>query len=380
MTPGSLARAGFYYYNQSDHVRCAWCQGVIAEWVQGDDPFVEHSKFFPSCPRAICGPNVRLLAGNDAPASSGGVGSSNGVGGAGAAASIAAIGIQPHQPSAHDEFASLDVRLQSFQTWPPDAVQRPDALAAAGFFYLDADDSVRCFHCSGGLRSWKPYDDPWHEHAKYFPLCGFVELVRGRSYVRKVHAGVRPTLAAAMAGEWPRKALQMGFAVSDVRHVVEQRLALTNAPFEGIDGLVVAILSLKVASAEMGVEAQAAEVTMAAPAPAPVEHSAPSTPEDGAAGGAVGGGTSPAAASANGVANSADGSPVEGSGESALKAILSGTVNNGRPVNLEDENRKLKDAMLCKVCMAEEVGIVFLPCGHLGECPVIESTNMNCPM
>lgn len=34
---------------------------------------------------------------------------------------------------------------------------------------------------------------------------------------------------------------------------------------------------------------------------------------------------------------------------------------------LEEENRKLKDARLCKVCLDEEVGVVYLPCGHLGK-------------
>lgn len=34
---------------------------------------------------------------------------------------------------------------------------------------------------------------------------------------------------------------------------------------------------------------------------------------------------------------------------------------------VEEENRKLKDARLCKVCMDDEVGVVFLPCGHLGK-------------
>lgn len=34
--------------------------------------------------------------------------------------------------------------------------------------------------------------------------------------------------------------------------------------------------------------------------------------------------------------------------------------------SLEEENRKLKDARLCKVCLDEEVGVVYLPCGHLG--------------
>lgn len=49
--PQLLAKAGFYYFHQTDHVRCAWCQGVIAKWEEGDNPFTEHLRFFPHCER-----------------------------------------------------------------------------------------------------------------------------------------------------------------------------------------------------------------------------------------------------------------------------------------------------------------------------------------
>lgn len=38
-----------------------------------------------------------------------------------------------------------------------------------------------------------------------------------------------------------------------------------------------------------------------------------------------------------------------------------------KKLSLEEENRQLKDARLCKVCMDDDVAVVFLPCGHLGE-------------
>lgn len=41
-------------------------------------------------------------------------------------------------------------------------------------------------------------------------------------------------------------------------------------------------------------------------------------------------------------------------------------------LTLEEENRKLKDARLCKICMVDEVGVVFLPCGHLGKWELID--------
>ena len=51
-----------------------------------------------------------------------------------------------------------------------------------------------CFHCQGGLQNWEPNDDPWEEHAKHFPLCEFLNLIKSRGYVRKVQDGYRTSL------------------------------------------------------------------------------------------------------------------------------------------------------------------------------------------
>lgn len=49
-------------------------------------------------------------------------------------------------------------------------------------------------------------------------------------------------------------------------------------------------------------------------------------------------------------------------------------------VSLEEENRRLKEARLCKVCMDREVAIVFLPCGHLATCVECVPSLVYCPM
>lgn len=30
-------------------------------------------------------------------------------------------------------------------------------------------DKVLCFRCGGGMKGWQPEEDPWVEHAKYYP-------------------------------------------------------------------------------------------------------------------------------------------------------------------------------------------------------------------
>ena len=49
-------------------------------------------------------------------------------------------------------------------------------------------DNVKCFYCNGGLRNWEKGDDPWHEHARWFPTCRFVLNVKGQDYVNAVRA------------------------------------------------------------------------------------------------------------------------------------------------------------------------------------------------
>jgi len=35
--------------------------------------------------------------------------------------------------------------------------------------YLGERDRVKCWYCNGGLQNWDPDDEPWTEHAKWFP-------------------------------------------------------------------------------------------------------------------------------------------------------------------------------------------------------------------
>lgn len=50
------------------------------------------------------------------------------------------------------------------------------------------------------------------------------------------------------------------------------------------------------------------------------------------------------------------------------------------PTELALENLRLKEQRLCKVCLDAEVGVVFLPCGHLVACPACASALTACPI
>ena len=119
ITPTTLAKAGFFYLNRSDQVKCAWCKGVIAKWELNDNAFVEHQRFFPDCPL------------------------------------IQELGIQQLLVPKKPNMSTLEARLRTYDNWPISDIQNPEQLAQAGLYYQNVDDQVRCFYCNIGLRSWQ---------------------------------------------------------------------------------------------------------------------------------------------------------------------------------------------------------------------------------
>ncbi|XP_052271107.1 inhibitor of apoptosis protein-like [Dreissena polymorpha] len=47
--PEQLAEAGMYYTGVDDHCRCFACDGGLRKWEPGDDPWIEHCRWFPAC-------------------------------------------------------------------------------------------------------------------------------------------------------------------------------------------------------------------------------------------------------------------------------------------------------------------------------------------
>ncbi|KAM4609953.1 baculoviral IAP repeat-containing protein 5b [Polymixia lowei] len=74
-----------------------------------------------------------------------------------------------------------DLREQSFADWPfrEDCKCTPEKMADAGFVHCPSEnepDVACCFFCLIELEGWEPDDDPWHEHIKRSPNCGFLSM------------------------------------------------------------------------------------------------------------------------------------------------------------------------------------------------------------
>jgi hypothetical protein len=96
-------------------------------------------------------------------------------------------GVQPHRGPKNPDFKSIDSRRRSFVTncWNNSVPVSVETLAQAGFFSIGMSDYVKCFNCDGGLCNWESGDDPWVEHAKWFPDCQFVRLNKSISFIEE---------------------------------------------------------------------------------------------------------------------------------------------------------------------------------------------------
>ncbi|XP_076084113.1 baculoviral IAP repeat-containing protein 3-like isoform X3 [Mytilus galloprovincialis] len=98
---------------------------------------------------------------------------------------IFSLGIDLEKPR-YQNYAALQVRISSFQGWPSYLDQTPREMAIAGFLFAGYHDYTRCFFCGGGLRNWETGDDPWVEHARWFPKCTYLRQNKGDAFIKAV--------------------------------------------------------------------------------------------------------------------------------------------------------------------------------------------------
>ncbi|KAM3965021.1 death-associated inhibitor of apoptosis 1-like [Aphomia sociella] len=193
LSPEIFAENGFYYMGYDDVVCCAFCKIEIMSWIEGDDPAVDHLRWSPNCPllqkkedeeifllkNQVSKVNVPLFPGTLSRIES----------------NKKSLTIRP--TPVHPQYASFQTRLSTFKDWPRSMSQKPEDLADAGFYYTGTGDKAQCFFCGGGLKDWERDDDPWKEHALWFPTCFFISIFKDFKFKQ----AIPPT---------PRKQIQLG--------------------------------------------------------------------------------------------------------------------------------------------------------------------------
>lgn len=189
-----VAKLGLFYFGELDKVKCFFCNLILGEWEEGDDPAVDHERCRPLCPLMRGRPCGNIpLNGSSVSAPPNQQPNSNSspppptTEGQDVCGPFGPYGHQVSGPL-RPAFSSEAARLSSYADWPCRMKQKPEAMADAGFFYTGTGDKTVCYYCGGGLKDWEDDDDPWEQHARWFQTCHYVKLVKGEEFINKINA------------------------------------------------------------------------------------------------------------------------------------------------------------------------------------------------
>lgn len=63
-----------------------------------------------------------------------------------------------------------------------------------------------------------------------------------------------------------------------------------------------------------------------------------------------------------------------------VSMLTSFYVSFSLDLSTEEKLRRLQEEKLCKICMAKDVSVVFIPCGHLVACKECAQLLNECPL
>jgi baculoviral IAP repeat-containing protein 2/3 len=225
-----------------------------------------------------------------------------------------------------------------------------------------------------------------------------VQLVKGNSYIKNVLQRIQNTnqitaslptapisIDDAMSSQPALDALQMGLNAGRVRVVMQRRLQMTGRPFTSTEALVAAVLDGQIEDegfepdpeTEGQIESQVTELLLSAVNS--VAFSGTNVVQQAS--------TSFETAPSVGLSNVRPIVP-ENSNTSQLRPTATEslrsadklpTSNETSTADPDSDERRLKNVE-CKICMAEEIGVVFLPCGHLLSCVYCAPALTQCPL
>ncbi|XP_071143576.1 baculoviral IAP repeat-containing protein 7-like [Mytilus edulis] len=288
------------------------------------------------------------------------------------------LGIHLEKPK-YPNYACLTVRISSYEGWPSYLDQSPRQMALAGFLFAGYHDYTRCFFCGGGLRNWEAGDDPWVEHARWFPKCTFLKQNKGEKFINAVqkrqaeidretnatNENTQETTSRAQTSSFAVNTSTTSTTQSDILQTVAARSVIEMGY---TDQQVINAFQLLTTSGKDLHSISATDVMhilLDDEAHPQQQGATADVTQHGHNTNRTGDHTSDSTSTrCNGLDNTVD--------EQSL--LFDDTEN------LIEENRQLRDQRLCKVCLDLEATIAFLPCGHIVCCIDCAPAMRKCPV
>ncbi|KAK7107857.1 hypothetical protein V1264_015700 [Littorina saxatilis] len=306
----------------------------------------------------------------------------------------------------YPQFCRHQERRATFSTWPLSDLFRPDDLVMQGFYYAGYADCLRCFYCGVGLKSWAEDDDVMVEHIRWRPSCGYVLNTKGRQFVDSVLNSLGNSNSNGEQNNGSSRDLENRTPQPNPAPISTS--PSTNAP-PTQNTTTEAPTTVRSVNGSASANATASSVSATAS-----QLSAAATPSGGNASREVLKKVEDMGFSKNKIARAVRHFQQAGmtkiSAEALVEKIIELDLDNSsdatatnsaqrdglqtdgpegasnydldadiqRAQRIISENERLKTRQKCKICKQAQVGMIFLPCGHILACTQCGPKTKNC--
>ncbi|XP_076444472.1 baculoviral IAP repeat-containing protein 3-like [Babylonia areolata] len=308
---------------------------------------------------------------------------------------IGANGFEDRPPvlmseAVYPQFSRIKDRQVTFAKWPLSHMFHPDDLVMQGFYYAGYADCIRCFYCGVGLKTWSQDDNVMVEHIRWRPTCGYVLHTKGRQFVNSIKQRIQ---ASSSEGQ-TTPGNQDGTSTTTTTTATTRQTTPPSSSSTTTTTTTTGVSSSSSSTAASSTTSAASTNSSDSNADASRELLRYVEEEMGFDRATITRAVRQLQQSGTTQIGreqlvdkicqlTTDG---EGEGEEEQAAARGGDLQADGPAEQEraqwlaNENERLKEKSLCKVCKKAKVGMIFLPCGHIVVCSECGSRMRNCSM
>lgn len=333
--PWELAAAGFYYMGTGDNVRCYKCKVQLRNWEPDDTPWAEHKRWSPDCPLV----------------------------------------------KEHEEHPRIPVEDQE-QTTETQRVPPLTSPRLERFANTYTQPSNQPMRATVAQSKNEPYYGGWGEasneeikHPMYRPSTeNMVSAVRqsnstGPNAVPQATATITEIQSGGSLNDRDfTRVIEMGFTREDIQNAIATQTEKTGSGFGKLDDLMQALLD-------------DSQMNMRSTPPLEEQITNPFEPQQTAANQSkprepLQIQLNPSHSFSFDTSNLGPKRSLKRSNSAPPNALS----NNPSSETVRDLDNMQEERLICKICMDAEVGVVFIPCGHISCCPPCASGLDLCPM
>lgn len=164
--PGELAKAGFFSTGEDDEVYCFYCGGRLYDWASNVMPWEEHALYFPRCEWLLQQKGIAFV--EKIQSKKANLSSEKEV----QRSSLNSSRNKVNSPVCSTiDMSILDNRIQSFKGHDQLFRYSVEEFAAAGFFFIVINNTIKCYMCEIEIYNWRDGFSPIEIHQKRSPTC-----------------------------------------------------------------------------------------------------------------------------------------------------------------------------------------------------------------